>query len=42
MPEQLSRAFRKARNEAGITGDNEVTLHEIRSLGGALLSNQQG
>jgi len=42
MPEQLSRAFLKARNAAGITGDNEVTFHEIRSLGGALLYNRQG
>lgn len=42
LPEQLSRAFLTARTEAGITGDNEVTFHEIRSLGGALLHNQQG
>lgn len=42
MPEQLSRAFLNARNEAGITGKNEVTFHEIRSRCGALLHNQQG
>ncbi len=37
LPEQLSRAFADARDEAGIDGDNPPTFHEIRSLGGALL-----
>jgi len=39
LPEQLSRAFAGARDEAGITGDNPPTFHEIRSLGGALLQD---
>ena len=38
MPEQLTRAFQDAREAAGITGDNPPSFHEIRSLGGALLS----
>jgi enterobacteria phage integrase len=37
MPEQLSRAFADARDEAGIDGENPPTFHEIRSLGGAML-----
>jgi len=37
LPEQLSRAFAEARDEAEIEGDNPPTFHEIRSLGGALL-----
>lgn len=37
MPEQISRAFKEAREAAGIGGDNPPTFHEIRSLGGALL-----
>lgn len=37
LPEQLSRAFADARDEAGIVGVNPPTFHEIRSLGGALL-----
>ncbi len=42
LPEQLTRAFQDAREAAGITGENQVSFHEIRSLGGALLHNQQG
>lgn len=38
MPEQLTRAFQEARESAGITGTNPPSFHEIRSLGGALLS----
>jgi len=38
MPEQLTRAFQDAREAAGISGDNPPSFHEIRSLGGALLS----
>ncbi|WP_282296225.1 tyrosine-type recombinase/integrase [Stenotrophomonas sp. PS02289] len=38
MPEQLTRAFQDAREAAGITGDNPPSFHEIRSLGGALLT----
>lgn len=38
MPEQLTRAFQDAREAAGITGDNSPSFHEIRSLGGALLT----
>lgn len=38
MPEQLTRAFQDAREAAGVTGDNPPSFHEIRSLGGALLS----
>lgn len=37
LPEQLSRAFAKTRDAAGIQGKNPPTFHEIRSLGGALL-----
>jgi len=37
LPEQLSRAFADARDEAGIESENPPTFHEIRSLGGALL-----
>lgn len=37
LPEQISRAFAEARDDAGIEGDNPPTFHEIRSLGGALL-----
>ena len=39
LPEQLSRAFADARDEAGISTDNPPTFHEIRSLGGALLQD---
>lgn len=42
LPEQLTRAFQEARESAGITGENQPSFHEIRSLGGALLHNQQG
>jgi len=38
MPEQLTRAFQDARQMAGITGANPPSFHEIRSLGGALLT----
>lgn len=38
MPEQLTRAFQDARERAGIGGTNPPSFHEIRSLGGALLS----
>lgn len=37
LPEQLSRAFAKARDAAGVDGLAPPTFHEIRSLGGALL-----
>lgn len=37
LPEQLSRAFARARDAAGVNGDSPPTFHEIRSLGGALL-----
>lgn len=37
LPEQISRAFADARDEAGIESDHPPTFHEIRSLGGALL-----
>jgi enterobacteria phage integrase len=37
LPEQLTRAFKDARDAAKITGKNAPTFHEIRSLGGALL-----
>lgn len=37
LPEQLTRAFKDARDAAGITGENAPTFHEIRSLGGAML-----
>jgi integrase len=37
LPEQVSRAFADARDEAGIDSNNPPTFHEIRSLGGALL-----
>ncbi|HEY5805030.1 MAG TPA: tyrosine-type recombinase/integrase [Lysobacter sp.] len=37
LPEQLSRAFAGARDDAGVAGENPPTFHEIRSLGGALL-----
>ncbi|PJL17149.1 integrase [Stenotrophomonas maltophilia] len=37
LPEQLSRAFSKARDAAGVDGRSPPTFHEIRSLGGALL-----
>lgn len=42
LPEQLTRAFQDVREAAGISGENQVSFHEIRSLGGALLHNQQG
>lgn len=42
LPEQLTRAFQEAREAVGIVGENQVSFHEIRSLGGALLHNQQG
>jgi len=38
MPEQLTRAFQDAREAAGVTGTNPPSFHEIRSLGGALLT----
>lgn len=38
MPEQLTRAFQDAREEAGITSANPPSFHEIRSLGGAMLT----
>jgi integrase len=38
MPEQLTRAFQDAREAAGIGGAYPPSFHEIRSLGGALLS----
>lgn len=38
MPEQLTRAFQDAREAVGISGANAPSFHEIRSLGGALLS----
>ncbi len=38
IPEQLTRAFQDAREAAGVTGENPPSFHEIRSLGGALLS----
>lgn len=38
MPDQLTRAFQEARDEAGIRGEHPPSFHEIRSLGGALLS----
>ena len=38
MPEQLTRAFQDARDAAGVGGDSPPSFHEIRSLGGALLS----
>ncbi|WNH52820.1 tyrosine-type recombinase/integrase [Stenotrophomonas oahuensis] len=38
MPEQLTRAFQDARDAAGVAGPNPPSFHEIRSLGGALLS----
>lgn len=41
LPEQLNRAFQEAREAAGITGENQVSFHKIRSVGGALLHNQQ-
>lgn len=37
MPEQLTRAFAQAREDAEIPAENAPTFHEIRSLGGALL-----
>ena len=38
LPEQLTRAFQDAREAAGVTGECLPSFHEIRSLGGALLS----
>lgn len=38
MPEQLTRSFQEARIAAGIGGEHPPSFHEIRSLGGALLS----
>lgn len=40
LAEQLSRAFKEARDAAGITGESAPTFHEIRSLGGALLKEK--
>lgn len=40
MPEQLTRAFAQAREDAGLDAENAPTFHEIRSLGGALLREQ--
>lgn len=37
LPEQLSRAFQEARDQAKVGGENPPTFHEIRSLGGKLL-----
>src|SRR3546814_20040770 len=37
MPEQITRAFKDARDAAGITGKGAPTFHEGRSLRGALL-----
>lgn len=40
MPEQLTRAFQDAREAAGVGGENPPSFHEIRSLGGALLTER--
>lgn len=37
MPDQLTRAFSKAREDAKVGGSNPPTFHEVRSLGGAML-----
>lgn len=42
LPEQITRAFKDARDKAGIKGQNAPTFHEVRSLGGALLMTQKG
>lgn len=42
MPEQITRTFADVRDQLEIGGDNPPTFHEIRSLGGALLMQQQG
>jgi len=42
MADQLTRAFKEARDAAGITGPTAPTFHEIRSLGGALLRTECG
>lgn len=42
LPEQLSREFQEVRESIGLVGKNQVSFHEIRSLGGALLHSQQG
>ncbi|MBH1476940.1 tyrosine-type recombinase/integrase [Stenotrophomonas maltophilia] len=42
LPEQLSREFQDVRESIGLVGKHQVSFHEIRSLGGALLHNQQG
>lgn len=41
MADQLTRAFAEARDAAAVGGDNPPSFHEIRSLGGALLVQQQ-
>jgi integrase len=38
MPEELTRALQDAREAAGLVGANPPSFYEIRSLGGALLS----
>ena len=40
LPEQLTRAFAKAREDAKIDPENGPTFHEIRSLGGAMLRDK--
>jgi len=42
MPAQLSRAFKDAREKAGVGGENPTSFHEIRSLGGHLLMVEAG
>jgi len=42
MADQLTRAFKEARDSIGITGATAPTFHEIRSLGGALLRTECG
>lgn len=41
-PEQLTRTFADVRDSLEIGGDNPLTFHEIRSLGGALLMTERG
>ncbi len=40
--EQLNREFQEVRELIGLVRKNQVSFHVIRSLGGALLHNQQG
>ncbi len=42
MPEQLTRAFQDAREAAGVCRENPPIFREIRSLGGALVSESGG